>query len=79
VHLIHGDQDAVIDVQHSRNAEQALGALNSDVTLDVIEGLSHAIDQQAMDSALEQLHHYIPKRYWDEAISGKRGDLIAFR
>jgi len=32
-----------------------------------------------MNAALERLHYYVPQRYWDEALSGKRGELIAFR
>lgn len=79
VHLIHGEQDAVISVQHAQAAAERLQANGVDFTLDVEEGVGHAINQDMMDSALERLHYYVPQRYWEEAMFGKRGDLIAFK
>ena len=79
VHLIHGEQDAVIAVQHARAAAERLQAIGVDFTLDVEQDVGHAIDQAMMDNALERLHYYVPQRYWDEAMIGKRGDLIAFK
>ncbi|CAI2788191.1 putative hydrolase [Serratia grimesii] len=79
VHLIHGEQDAVIAVQHARAAAERLQANGVDFTLDVEEDVGHAINQGMMNSALERLHYYVPQRYWEEALFGKRGDLIAFK
>ncbi|HFF9858386.1 MULTISPECIES: esterase [Serratia] len=79
VHLIHGEEDAVIAVQHAHAAAEALRAGGADFTLDVEENVGHAINQGMMNAALERLHYYVPQRYWDEALSGKRGELIAFR
>ncbi|CAI0717673.1 esterase [Serratia ficaria] len=79
VHLIHGEEDATIAVQHAQAAAESLQANGVDFTLDVEQGVGHAINQGMMTSALERLHYYVPQRYWDEALLGKRGDLIAFK
>lgn len=78
VHMIHGSEDRVIAIEHAQQAAEKMREQGSDFTLD-IETIGHAIDQNMMDLALERLRAYIPQRYWDEAISGKRGDLIAFK
>ncbi|WP_265422948.1 esterase, partial [Aeromonas salmonicida] len=59
VHLIHGEQDAVIAVQHARAAAERLQAKGVDVTLDVVDDVGHAINQAMMNSALERLHYYV--------------------
>ncbi|MFC0225191.1 esterase [Serratia aquatilis] len=79
VHLIHGETDAVITLEHAQAAAAGLQAAGCDFTLDVEEGVGHAINQGMMNKALERLHYYVPQRYWEEAMFGKRGDLIAFR
>ncbi|SLM63896.1 MULTISPECIES: esterase [Dickeya] len=79
VHLIHGEDDPVITAEHARQAAMSLRAQGSDFTLDLVPQLGHAIDNRMMDYALDRLHHYIPKRFWDEAVMGARGELIAFR
>lgn len=79
VHLIHGADDATISAEHAQAVAQRLRVHGCDFTLDVEEGVGHAINQGMMDSALERLHFYVPQRYWDEALAGKRGELIAFR
>lgn len=79
IHLIHGEDDNVINVEQSKAAATRLATLGADVTLDLEEDNGHAINQGMMDSALERLRYYVPQHYWDEALSGKRGELIAFR
>ena len=79
VHFIHGETDAVISVEHARAAAAKLQAVGGDVTLDIEPDVGHAINQGMMDNALERLHYYVPQRYWEEAMFGKRGDLIAFK
>ncbi len=70
VHLIHGDEDRVIELSHAVRAEEALTQAGGDVTLDVIEDLGHAIDGRSMQVALDHLRYTVPKRYFDEALSG---------
>ncbi len=43
-HLIHGAQDGVIDARHAQQAAGELQALGATVTLDLLQGLGHAID-----------------------------------
>lgn len=79
IHLLHGDTDNVIAVEHAKAAEKQLQAIGADVTLDIEKDVGHAINQGMMDNALERLHYYVPQHYWQEAMFGKQGDLIAFR
>jgi phospholipase/carboxylesterase len=75
VHLIHGDYDEQIPLHHAQLAEQRLTALGGDVTLDIVDDLAHAIDHRSMALALDHLRYTVPKRYFDEALSGaKPGD-----
>lgn len=79
IHLIHGDEDDRVPLGHSVEAEEALMALGGDVTLNIVEGLPHAIDDRAMQAALDHLHYTVPCRYFDEALSGSKpgDDVIA--
>lgn len=75
IHLIHGEYDEQIPMQHAEEAAQRLTALGGDVTLDIVEDLPHAIDHRSMELALNHLRYTVPKRYFDEALSGaKPGD-----
>ncbi|POP42188.1 esterase [Superficieibacter electus] len=70
VHLIHGGDDPVIDLAWAVAAQEALIAAGGDVTLDIVEDLGHAIDERSMQFALNHLRYTVPKRYFDEALSG---------
>ncbi len=75
LHLIHGDYDEQIPLAHAEAAMQRLTALGGDVTLDVVNDLPHAIDERGMQLALNHLRYTVPRRYFDEALSGaKPGD-----
>ena len=75
IHLIHGDYDEQIPLHHAQQAEQRLTACGGDVTLDIVDDLAHAIDHRSMELALNHLRYTVPKRYFDEALSGaKPGD-----
>ncbi|WP_434745675.1 esterase [Candidatus Pantoea rara] len=75
IHLIHGDYDEQIPLHHAQQAEQRLTACGGDVTLDIVDDLAHAIDHHSMELALNHLRYTVPKRYFDEALSGaKPGD-----
>lgn len=81
IHLIHGDDDHQVPLTHALAAEERLTALGGDVTLDIIEDLPHAIDQRGMERALHHLHNTIPRRYFDEALSGSTpgdNDVVTF-
>lgn len=72
IHLIHGDNDTVLPLTHAVEAEARLTALGGDVTLDIVDELPHAIDDRAMQLALDRLQFTVPRRYFDEAFSGSK-------
>ncbi|WP_395755111.1 esterase [Edwardsiella ictaluri] len=78
VHLLHGSEDPRVSLAHAQEAELRLRSFGTDVTLD-IEPVGHAINAALMEAALERMRTYIPQRYWDEALSGKRGEIVAYR
>lgn len=72
IHLIHGDYDEQVPMQHAEAAMQRLTALGGDVTLDIVDDLPHAIDERSMQLALNHLRYTVPRRYFDEALSGAK-------
>lgn len=55
IHLIHGDADAVMNVQHSVVAASQLEALGAKVTIDIVAGMAHGIDARMVACALRKL------------------------
>lgn len=80
IHLIHGDEDEVYQTALAQQAAARLSALGGDVTLDIVEDLPHAIDQRSMNLALDHLRYTVPRRYFEEALSGGKpgDDVITF-
>ncbi|MBT0727659.1 esterase [Rosenbergiella australiborealis] len=74
IHLIHGDDDEHIPLIHAVNAEQWLKEAGGDVTLDIIDELPHAIDDQGIEIALKHLRETIPQRYFDQISQGEAPD-----
>ena len=74
IHLIHGEDDEQIPLIHAVNAEQWLNEAGGDVTLNIIEQLPHAIDEQGIAIALKHLKETIPQRYFDDAAQGQAPD-----
>lgn len=56
VHLIHGEQDGVVAPEWSIHAHQQLKTLGSNVTLDLLPGLGHGIDERALQLAVRYLN-----------------------
>ncbi|WP_418756173.1 hypothetical protein [Erwinia aphidicola] len=80
LHLIHGDDDSTLPLTHAVAAEARLTALGGDVTLDIVDDLPHAVDDRAMQLALDRLRFTVPRRYFDEALGGAtpgEDDVIA--
>lgn len=44
VHLLHGDQDTVIDPRHSLRAAETMQALGARVTVEIFPNLGHGVD-----------------------------------
>lgn len=79
IHLIHGDEDQMINVKHVFDASEALERIGGDFTLDIVDNLGHAIDERSIRIALDHLRYTVPKHYFDEALSGgapKDDDII---
>ncbi|RZL89259.1 MAG: esterase [Variovorax sp.] len=55
VHLVHGEQDAVIPVAHAMAAAGWLRALGALVTQDLLPGLGHGIDSRAAERVAERV------------------------
>ncbi len=70
IHLIHGDEDEVIPYRKAEQAAEWIMGAGGDVTLDCVEDLPHAIDEKSLQLAINHLKFTIPKRYFDEALSG---------
>ena len=48
VHLVHGEQDAIVSRVHSERAARVLAAMHVPVTLDIVADLGHALSHQAV-------------------------------
>jgi phospholipase/carboxylesterase len=70
LHLLHGERDSVIAVAHAQTAYDKLKEINGDVTLDIIPGLGHEINQVITAQAIHRLKTTIPLRTWNEAMKG---------
>lgn len=55
VNLIHGDHDPVIASVHAENARDQIAGLGGSVTLDVISGLAHSINKEAVAHVLAHM------------------------
>ena len=55
IHLIHGDSDNVVMPRWSIEANEQLKALGGEVTLDLVPGLGHGIDDRALRHVLNHL------------------------
>jgi phospholipase/carboxylesterase len=73
LHLIHGKEDAVIHYGQTVRAAEGLLALGADVTADVIPFLGHGVNEEVVDTVLQRLTGYVPKRRWQEAMRSAPG------
>lgn len=55
LHFIHGKEDPVIPASHSVTAASALAGLGTPVTLDLLPGLGHSIDERVALLLIERL------------------------
>jgi phospholipase/carboxylesterase len=55
LHLMHGDQDAVMPPALSARGVEQLQVLGSTATLDLFPGLAHGIDQRVLDRIVERM------------------------
>ncbi|QMV50889.1 esterase [Ewingella americana] len=55
VHLIHGEQDPIINPYQSKTAFERLQSLGAEVTLDLLPHMAHGLDEQMIALALGYL------------------------
>jgi phospholipase/carboxylesterase len=68
IHLFHGKEDPVSPYADTIAAAQALLALGTDVTADVLPFAGHEVTGEMAALVLERLQGYLPQRYWREAL-----------
>jgi len=73
LHFFHGADDPVIPAVHARQAMQRLADVGGDATIDIAEGVGHAIPVSLMQCALQRLTSHIPHRTWAAAMGSVPG------
>jgi phospholipase/carboxylesterase len=67
LHLLHGEDDDVIPVEHAHAAFDRLSELDGDATLDLAEAVGHDIPPLLAERAVYRLQTCIPLRTWKQA------------
>lgn len=56
IHLLHGEQDPVIDPRYSLTAAETLTALGAAVTVELFPGLGHGVDARMAAAVAKSMH-----------------------
>lgn len=67
-HLFHGGADKVFAAEQVRALLGHLSAIQADASLDVAEGVGHALHASLIQCAVQRLTNHIPLRTWQEAM-----------
>ncbi len=73
LHFFHGATDTVIPAQQSRLAMQRMGELHGDATIDIANGVGHALPPELVQCAVQRLQTHIPHRTWMAAMGAVPG------
>jgi len=68
LHLLHGEEDRVIPVEHAYAAYERLMELQGDATLDVASSVGHELHPALADRAIYRLQTCVPLRSWKQAL-----------
>ncbi len=68
LHLLHGEDDQVIQASHAYAAQERLQSIGGDVTLDVAPSVAHELHHALAERAIHRLQSYIPMRTWQQAM-----------
>ncbi len=68
LHFFHGATDTVIPAAQARLAIERLAVLRGDATIDIANGVGHALPMALADRAIERLRSHIPQRTWAAAL-----------
>jgi len=69
LHLLHGEDDNVIQVEHAYEAYERIMQLHGDATLDVASSVGHEIHTALADRAIYRMQTCIPLRSWKQALT----------
>jgi len=73
LHFFHGADDGVIAADHARAAMQRVAELQGDATIDIVQGVGHALPAALVDCAIDRLRTHIPHRTWAAALGAVPG------
>ena len=68
IHLLHGEADPVMRVEHAQAAQLQLAQAHGDVTIDIASQIGHALHPILIEHAIVRLQTCIPLRIWEEAL-----------
>lgn len=68
LHLLHGKDDKVMQVEHAFAAYSRIMELQGDATIDVATSVGHEIHSALSDRAIYRLQTCIPLRSWKQAL-----------
>jgi len=68
IHLLHGEDDYVISVNHAHIAYDWLSALQGDATIDIASAVGHELHPALVERAISRLQTCVPLRSWKRAM-----------
>ncbi|MVW70953.1 esterase [Bordetella sp. 15P40C-2] len=68
IHLLHGADDAVMNVSYAQTAQAWLDSLHGDCTIDVASKVGHELHPALVQRAIERLQTCVPLRSWEAAL-----------
>ena len=73
VHLLHGEDDNIIPVEHAYAGYEKLESLQGDVTIDIASTIGHEIHAVLIERAIHRLQTCVPLRSWKRALEATPG------
>jgi phospholipase/carboxylesterase len=70
LHLLHGEDDRIIPIDHAFAAYERISQLRGDATLDVASSVGHVLHPALVERAVHRLQTCIPLRTWKQALIG---------
>ncbi len=68
IHLLHGEDDAIVPVAQAKAGYARLAELQGDATIDIASTVGHELHPALVRVALQRLQSHVPKRAWEEAM-----------
>ncbi len=68
IHLLHGEDDAIVPVAQAKAGYARLAELQADATIDIASTVGHELHPALLRVALQRLQSHVPKRAWEEAM-----------